>query len=256
MSSLFAEASAVFKSVLAGQMGCRPEDYDSHALIVVQRPGDSRDPHLALATTCGTGSVLSVRDERLARWAREQPVKPHYRIFLPSFLEGLTSRARELGHANPKSHSASTGMVLAELRPVPRLPEGYEIRELAHSEQGRLRATKVFDNALLEPDERKVARFRTAFAAVDSRGEVAAVTGIWDQYPGIDEIGLDVARSARGLGLGRALATHAAGWIRADGRWPIYTYGFTNMRSANTGLAAGFRPLWQIAAVYRPEDVD
>ena len=196
-----------------------------------------------------------MRDPRLADWAREQAVQPHYRIFLPSFLEGLVAHARELGHANPKSHSASTGMVLAET-PEAEPPPGYTVRELEAAEQRSLREGKVFDNALLEPDERKVERFRTAFGAFAPDGAVAAVAGVWDQYPGIDEIGLDVAREHRGLGFGRAMAVHASHWIRSQGRWPIYTYGFTNMRSANTGLAAGFRPLWQIAAVYRPEDVD
>jgi len=254
--SLFREAAAAFKAVLAREMGCSVEAYGSHALTVVERPPGSREPHLALATTCGTGSVLSVRDPRLAAWALQQDLPRHYRIFLPSFLEGLAARAGELGHANPKSHSATTGMILAELHGPPALPATYSLRQLSEREQAELRAGEVFDNALLEPGERKVERFRTAFAAFGRDGEVAAVAGVWDQYPGIDEIGLDVARERRGLGLGRAMAIHAARWIREQGRWPIYTYGFTNIRSANTGLAAGFRPLWQIAAVYRPEDVE
>lgn len=254
--TLFAEASAALKRVLAGQMGCSVSDYESHALTIVERPEGSREPHLALATTCGTGSVLSVRDPRLGEWAREQTVQPHYRIFLPSFLEGLVAQARALGHEQPKSHSASSGMVLAELLEPPALPAGFELRELTHSEQLELRETKVFDNALLEPDERKVERFRTAFGAFAPDGAVAGIAGVWDQYPRLDEIGLDVLRERRGLGIGRALTVHATHWIRQSGRWPIYTYGFTNTRSANNGLAAGFRPLWQIAAVYRPKDVE
>ena len=51
-SSLFAESSRFFKAALADQMGCVAGDYDSHALTVVERPANSREPHLALMTTC------------------------------------------------------------------------------------------------------------------------------------------------------------------------------------------------------------
>jgi GNAT superfamily N-acetyltransferase len=254
---LFAEASRVFKLAMAHEMGCSTDDYESHELTVVERPAGSREPHLALATTCGTGTVLSVRDARLAEWARSYGVSPHFRAFLPSFLEALATRARELGYVDAKSHSASTGMVLASLPEPAPLPPGFRIRELARSEQDELRETKEFDNALLEPEERsKLARFRTAFAAVATDGTPAAVAGVWDQYQAIDEIGLDVRRHYRGLGLGHAMAVHATRWIREQVRWPIYTHGFTNIRSANTGLSAGFRPLWQLQAVYRPSDVE
>lgn len=256
-SELFAEASRVFKIALAREMGCLPEDYESHELTVVERPASSREPHLALATTCGTGTVLSVCDPRLAEWARSYSVSPHFRVFLPSFLEALAARARELGHADAKSHSASTGMVLGTFPSVAPLPPGFRIRELAPAEQAELRTTGEFDNALLEPDERsKIARFRTAFAAVAADGTPAAVSGVTDQYEGMDEIGLDVRRQYRGVGLGHAMAVYATRWIREQGRWPIYTHGFTNIRSANTGLSAGFRPLWQLQAVYRAQDME
>lgn len=256
LETLFSEAARALKATLAAQMGCEPEAYESHTLTVVPRPAGSREPHLALATTCGTGSVLSLRDARLADWARAQPLETHYRIFLPSFLEGLAAQARSLGHAGAKSHSATTGMVLATEPAEPLWPSGFRLRALAAAEQEALRPGRRFENALGEPDElTKISRMREAFAATTEAGELAAVAGIWDQYPGIDEVGLDVAREHRGRGLGALMAREAARRIRRAGRWPIYTYGFTNIRSANTGLAAGFRPLWQIAAVYVPEDV-
>jgi GNAT superfamily N-acetyltransferase len=251
---LFAESRAAFLACLSGQMGCDARDYESEASTVVMRPPDSREHHLALATTFGTGTVVSVRDERLADWVRAHPPEPHFRAFLPSFLESFAAAARDLGYATARSHSASGGMVLAEERPTPELPHGYRLREIEAEEQAALRSTRTFDNALAEPDEHdRIAHFRTAFVIESPGGEIAAMAGIWDQYPGIDEIGVDVVRDFRGKGLSTAATLHAVHWIRANGRWPIYTYGFTNVRSMNNGLASGFRPAWFLAAVLTPE---
>ncbi len=257
-SQLFAESSAAFKQVLAAQMGCTPADYESHRLTVVQRPADSREAHLALMTTCGTGSVVSVRDARLADWARDNApaTNRNQRIFLPSFLEGLAAEALRSGHDGAKSHSATGGTVLAEDVSMPGLPPGIELRELSLAEQSKLREGGRFDNALGEPDElRRIAATRIAFSACLESGEVAAVCGVWDQYPGVDELGLDVLREHRGMGLGAALTIYATQWIRSHGRWPIYTYGFTNVRSANNALRSGYRPRWFLSAVFVPSDM-
>ncbi|MGE3077064.1 MAG: GNAT family N-acetyltransferase [Dehalococcoidia bacterium] len=254
--SLFSESSAFLKSTLASQMGCDSEAYESHGLTVVERPASSREPHLVLMTTCGTGSVVSSRDPALCEWTRAQDLSGNQRIFLPSFLEGMAAEARRLGYEDAKSHSASGGMVLAFDVPPPNLHQGFRIRELTESEIVALRTGAKFDNALGEPDEaRRIAASRTAFAVVDASGTPVAVTGIWDQYPGIDEIGVDVLREYRGQGFASALTVHAVHWIRSEGRWPIYTYGFTNIRSMNNGLACGFRPRWFLSAVYVPSDM-
>lgn len=257
-TGLFAESAAGFKRILAAQMGCQPEDYESHALTIVERPADSREPHLALMTTCGAGSVVSARDPRLAHWARANAPSGNrnQQVFLPAFLEGMASHARDLGHAGAKSHSATGGMVLAYDAAPTELPAGFVIRELSAAEQVELRAGLKFDNALGEPDElRRIAASRTAFAVVEGDGVPVAVTGIWDQYPGVDELGLDVLREHRGKGFASALTIHATRWIRSEGRLPIYTYGFTNVRSMNNALACGYRPLWFLSAAFVPSDM-
>jgi GNAT superfamily N-acetyltransferase len=248
---LFAESSRAFKASLAAQLGCDPAAFESHALSVVERPEGSCERQLAVVATCGTGSVLSVRHPRLGDWAREQPLETHFRIFLPSFLEGMAAHARELGYVGARSHSPSQGMVLADDVPPRNLPAGYRIAELPLAEQQRLRPGREFENALAEPGEdAKIASIRIVFAAFAADGSIAGVAGVWDQYPGIDEIGLDVARAHRGLGLATTLTIHATRWIRAGGRWPIYTCGVTNVRSMNNGLSAGYRPLWLLSVVY------
>ncbi len=254
--SIFAESSSVFKAVLAEQMGCETAAYESNELTVVERPAASREPHLALVTTCGTGSVVSTRDARLAEWARGQQIEANHRIFLPNFLESMAAEARRLGHDDAKSHSASGGMVLAADVAPRELPPGFRIRSLSDDEVTNLRTGTKFENALGESDEtRRINAHRIAFAVVSAADEVVACTGVWDQYPNIDEIGVDVLREHRGNGFASALTIHAVRWIRAQGRWPIYTYGFTNVRSMNNGLASGFRPLWFLSAVFVPADM-
>lgn len=256
---LYSQSSGAFKAVLAAEMGCEPSAYESHQLTVVDRPPTSREPHLALMTTCGTGSVVSTRDVRLADWARANPPAENrnQQIFLPKFLEGMAAEARSLGYEDAKSHSASGGMVLATLLPPRDIGSGHHIRELTAAEVADLRETNQFDNALGEPDERRrILASRVAFAVVDPSGTPVAVTGIWDQYPGIDEIGVDVLREHRGKGFASALTLHAIHRIRAEGRWPIYTHGLTNIRSMNNGLTCGFRPLWFLSAVFVPSDMN
>lgn len=250
---LFRQSAAAFRREFAAQLACDPAAFDSNALTIVERPAQSREGQLAIVATCGTGSVLSVKDARLGEWAAEQTLETHHRIFLPSFLEGLAARARELGYADARSHSPSEGMVLAQDLPPRDLPPGYRIAELPIAERERLRPGREFENALGEPAEHaKIASIRIAFGAFAPGGTLAGVAGVWDQYPGIDEIGLDVARAHRGQGLATALTIHATRWIRANGRWPIYTYGVTNVRSMNNGLSAGYRPLWLLSVVYTP----
>lgn len=252
--SLFGQSAGAFKTAFAAQLGCDVTALDSNALTVVERPHDSREHHLAIVATCGTGSVLSVRDTRLADWARGQSLETHYRIFLPSFLEGMAAYARDLGYAGTRSHSPSEGMVLAEDLPAANLAPGHRIAELPLAEQERLRPGLQFENALGEPTEReKIAGMREAFGVFAPDGSLAGVAGVWDQYPGLDEIGLDVVRAHRGKGLARALTIHATRWVRAQGRWPIYTYGITNVRSMNNGLTCGYRPLWLLSVVYVPD---
>lgn len=253
---LHREALAAYHAEFARQLGCEPGAFSEPGLTICQKPPDSREPHLALIVECGLGTVVSIADDRLIPWVREkaEALPYHFRVFQPEFLESFRTEAVRVGHEGARSHSTTTGMVLAELPAVPTLAEGLQIDELQPEEIARERQTEVFDNALLEPGERPelLVRFRTAFAAKDASGGLLAVSGVWDQYPGIDEIGVDVARSARGQGLARTLTLHAAHWIRSQGRWPIYTAGSANLRSINNGIACGFRPAWLITVVYVP----
>jgi len=252
------QASAAFQSEFARQLGCETSAFAAPGLTICERPADGREPHLVILAECGLGTVVSTKAPELLPWLRERgaALPYHFRVFQPSFLEALAAEAVRLGHDRARTHGSTMGLVLAEELPVPPLPGDLRIEELTPDEVLAERPTEVFDNALLDPDERpeNLARFRTAFGVKDSSGRLLGVSGVWDQYPGIDEIGIDVLREARGQGLARILTIHATHWIRSQGRWPIYTAGISNLRSINNGIACGYRPAWTITIVYVPQE--
>ncbi len=254
---LLHESLAAFKASFAAELGCELSAFEEPALTVVERPASSRDSHLVLITECGVGTVVSVKDARLIEWITTEAAKQeaHFRVFLPSFLEGLAAEARRLGHEGARSHNPSLGMVLAEVVPLPPLAPELELVELTPEDIHTYRQTSKFYNALLEHDEppEELARFRTAFAVKDAAGKVLGISGVWDQFAGMDEVGVDVTREARGHGLARPLTIRATQWVRAQGRWPIYTFGVANIRSNNNGLACGYRPAWLLNVVFVPD---
>lgn len=243
-------------TALAHELGCQPADFASQELRVVHRPPGSREPYPVLLVEAGTGSVISVTDATLIPAIQDlaRSLPAHYRIFLPAFLESLVGLLRERGQPAAHSWTSTLGMVREEAVPLPPVPEGCTLEDLPPAALEELRAAGSFPNALLDPDDHQVlaGRFRRALALRGAPGELLAVTGTWDQYPDIDEIGIDVAPGYRGRGLGRWLTLAAAAQVSADGRWPIYTASMANIRSIRNGIACGFRPAWLITAIHTP----
>jgi hypothetical protein len=241
--------------MLGAELGCEPSDLESHALSVVAKPKSEKDSSVALVATCGTGTVFSV-EPSLVDWVRANAPEPHFRVMQPFFLADVATRAIESGFAGASARGFSLGFVLAEAPPVPVVPGGYRLVELSVGEIVRLRATKEFDNALAEPEETpRVQAFRTAFALLDGGESPAAIAGIWDEGPGVDEIGVDVRRDVRGGGLAKAVVLQATRHVLANGRTPIYTCGTTNVRSHNNAISCGYRPFWTIGRVWAPPTI-
>ena len=114
----------------------------------------------------------------------------------------------------------------------------------------RYRDSKVFDNALGAPEEAdRIALTLNAVAAIGEDGEPAAVAGWWDDGHGYQEIGVDVRRDARGLGLGKLVTIAATRHIVEAGQTPFYVCGITNIRSHRNALACGFLPVYVIGLV-------
>jgi len=149
-------------------------------------------------------------------------------------------------------------MAFRRLRPRPiagdtTLPPGYSIKPVEREWMALHRPSNVFDNALGEPDELdRVEKTTRGFAALDSAGEPAAVAGWWHDEHGRDEIGVDVRRDARGLGLAKVVVIAASRAIVEAGGAPFYSCGATNIRSHRNALACGFLPVFLIGHVWSP----
>lgn len=254
-TDLFRDQSRRLLEADAADLGCDVEALRSHALTVVARPAPEprRRGRIALVTDTGLGTVVSVIPE-LVDWVRENaPRDYHFRATQPFFLQAIADRARERGFSGARGHGLSLGFALAAPRPAPPLPPGHTLREMDHAWIARYRPANVFNNALGEPDEHdRTAAMRTAFAVLAPDGEPAAVSGIWDEGHGREEIGVDVRRESRGQGLAAVVTIAAAADIHALGRTVFYSCGATNVRSHHNAIACGFLPVFTHGLVYAP----
>jgi len=250
-TALFREQSELLLLAIAADLGCDVEALWSHALTVVERPKPSSDGWVVLAVDSGLGTVLSV-EPQLAGWARAHaPVDYHFRAMQPFFLAELAARAQAAGRDGARARGYSLGFALGEEMEATPLPEGFRLKWAGPEWMERYRESNVFKNAIGEPDEQdRIEKTLTAFVAVDASGEPAAAVGIWDEGRGRDEIGVDVRREVRGLGLARPLVIAATRYILESGRVPFYSCGATNVRSHNNAIACGFRPVYTTAGVW------
>ena len=255
-SELFLEQSGRVIAALAAELGCDEAQLRSERLEVVTLPVDGSPGRAALAATCGVGTVVSVPGE-LVGWVREfAPPDRHFRAMQPFFLAELAAEIERRGIAvKAKAHGFSLGFALDAAQAIPEVPAGFTIRTVAREWIARYRPSTVFDNALgemTEPD--RIEKTRHAIAVMDAKGEPAAIAGWWDEGHGRDEIGVDVRRDARGLGLGKLAVTAATHRIMEAGRTPFYSCGATNVRSHRNALACGFLPVFTIGMLRREAD--
>ena len=250
-SALFREQSGRVIAALAAEMGCDAAQLRSERLEVVTLPADGRPGRAALAATCGVGTVVSVPGE-LVGWVRESaPRDMHFRAMQPCFLAELAAEIERRGlAAKASAHGFSLGFALDEEKEIPEIPAGFTIRAVERGWIGRYRPSAVFDNALgemTEPD--RIEKTRQAVAVLDAEGAPAAIAGWWDEGQGRDEIGVDVRRDARGIGLAKLVVTAATHRILETGRTPFYSCGATNVRSHRNALSCGFLPVFTIGMV-------
>ncbi len=245
-SDYFLSALDTYRAARAGELGCNPLDFDSHALTITARPAQSASNFILMAVTFGTGTALSVAPEYMD-WVKSNAPEMHYRALFPNVLLGplveeAKSRGESIGYRSPNLS------FLPESRPVALpLPPG-----LTGSRVGpEFRAGEVdsgdFDNALGEPgDEHVASLWRYGFVLYSGESPVA-VAGAYRDYDGVMEIGIDVARSYRGIGLARVAVTNLAAIIADEGEVPSYYCSPTNVRSHRNALACGFLPVASVA---------
>jgi hypothetical protein len=252
-TELFRVQSSRTLDALAAELGCETAALAAHTLTIVARPPGSRREYVLQALDTGLGTVLSVKPE-LLDWTREHaPADRHFRALQPFFLAELADHARSLGFADARAHGFQLGFALNERLPIPELREGFTLREVDRAWMDRYRPLNVFDNGLGEPDELdRFEKTRSAFAILAPDGEPAAVAAVWDIGHGREEIGVDVRRESRGLGLAKSVVIAATHSILDAGNVPYYSCGATNIRSHRTAIACGFLPLYTMGTVFAP----
>jgi hypothetical protein len=249
--STFGTHSDVIRAGLAHELGCSAEDLASEQLTVVPLPSGTPPGTIGLVACSGLGAVASV-EPSLVQWVRDNaPTARHYLALQPFFLEQIAKRAMETGLAvDVRGHGYSTAFALDVLHAIPPLPDGFTKRIVGADWMPPYRDTKDFNNALAAPDDTvQIARIRDAVAVLDPAGEPVALAGWWDDGHGYREIGVDVRRDARGMGLGRLVTIAATHQIIEASQTPFYSCRITNIRSHRNALACGFLPVHVIGLV-------
>jgi hypothetical protein len=246
----FLEALDRYRAARARELGCTPLDFDSHALTITQRPADEPLKFALAAVTFGTGTVVSADAEYLD-WVRANAPETHYRAMFPNVLLGpiveeAKSRGENLGYRSPNLSFIPEAAPLA----LP-MPSGLTGKRVGSEFREAHVASGTFDNALGEPGDDFVASL-WKFGFVLFAGDApAAVAGAYHDYDGVIEIGIDVARTYRGIGLARVAVTNLARIIADEGALPSYYCAPTNVRSHRNALACGFLPVASAARVTR-----
>lgn len=252
-SDLFRRCAAVVRAAEAAEIGCAATAFDSNALTVIEAPTASEPGKLAgRAVTFGTGSALRV-EPGVAAWVRAHAPEKHFRVFQPFFLADLAAATTRIsGGLACSGHGLTLGFVPDRFIERTELPPGYTIRWLENADLAPLREMQAFENTLGDPDEpERLAAALGGFAVFGPWGDPVALAGAWDEGKGQYEIGVDVRRQVRGLGLAQPAVAAMTRWILDQGKTPIYTCGATNVRSHRIALACGYRPLWTLGMVWR-----
>lgn len=102
---------------------------------------------------------------------------------------------------------------------------------------------RIFENALGDPTDDHNTIWHFGVILTGDSGDPLACAGGWDDGPGVVEIGVDVARGARGLGRAPLVVQRVAAEILARDMIATYYCAPTNLRSHRTALASGFLPI-------------
>lgn len=246
-SELLSRGLAVFRERLAHDFGCDVSAFDSHALTIVQRPPKSREKYIAMATTLGTGTVLSV-DPEFFGVLSDMTVEKHFQAFNPQSLFLPIFREAERRGIEVVARNPGLGFLLEEDLPQPPVPEGLTLERWERDQCEPWAAT--FHNALWDAEDLdELHKFRYAIVLTAGDGSPRAMAGAWDEARGLIEIGVDVAHDARGMGLGPVIVRSLARAILDSGSFPTYYCAATNVRSHRTALASGFVPVITAAGI-------
>jgi RimJ/RimL family protein N-acetyltransferase len=147
------------------------------------------------------------------------------------------------------------GFALGSAPEVATPPPGFRVEAVDAAWMAAELPNGRFTNGIGEADNGENRRKRNRFARVvfDASGEPAAVAGVFTTHA-MFEIGIDVRREFRGLGLARVAVNAALDAIVRAGETPFYACAATNIRSQRTAATCGFVPALSVAWVFPDAD--
>jgi hypothetical protein len=241
--------SAAVRVAYASGLRCDVSAFAGEELTIVERPADS-PWFTAMAVTSGTGTILSIAPA-YRDFAEANRPKKHYQAMSASFLGAIAAEGQARGE-KLSFYPPSLCFTVAEEPPTLEPPPGFDFREHDAAWMNAEQQNNRFENGVgaTGKDGREF-RNRFALALYDGGGEMAAVAGAFETF-GMLEIGVDVLRQHRGLGLGRLVVSTLAREIMHRGKTPFYGCGATNIRSHRTAESCGFRVVLADAFVSAP----
>lgn len=247
-SEIFSRSLAALRARVAHDYGCEEAAFDSHDLTIVQRPPDLREKRLVAAVTFGTGTVISA-DASFLEMVRSLSFEKHFLAFGPQELafpviEEAHRRGIEVVVRYP-----GLGFVLSEEPAMPDSPQGLHFERWGKEQC--MPWTTTFHNALWD-DPSELDEFLYALVLVDEERRPKAMTGAWRESDSLVEIGIDVLREARGLGLAPVITQAISRTILDSGKLPTYYCAATNILSHRNAERSGFTPVLS-ASVVRPK---
>ena len=128
------------------------------------------------------------------------------------------------------------------------LPCPFEMRVLKKGEFEHL-YTDEFSNALCE----KRKHLDVLCVAAYDKGKEIALAGCSEDGEEMWQIGIDVLKVYRKMGIASALTSRLAAEVLKRGKVPFYGCAWANVKSQRNAVKCGFRPAWAFMTVKRTE---
>jgi GNAT superfamily N-acetyltransferase len=236
---LFEKYFRATREAVATSLEVPVASFGDEQLTIVDRPAAAT--WSVAAVTFGTGTVLSIDPAYRVFAEVNQPAK-HYGAMSGAFLQSIAAEGLRRG-VTLNWYPVELCFTIATEPPDLAVPAGFEIREVDRAWMNAEQPNKRFGNGVGEPGlDGRDSRNTFAIVLYDSGGNPAAVAGAFNTR-GMSEIGVDVLRQYRGLGVGRLVVSAMAREIIRRGDVPFYTCAPTNIRSHRTAESCGFRPV-------------
>ncbi|MGN0603939.1 MAG: GNAT family N-acetyltransferase [Oscillospiraceae bacterium] len=240
--SEFVEAAA---EQLAADCGCYKQDlFGGENIVVPNMPKSGsrlifeETPFFRMATM-GRNAVISA----------DSSVIPFFESLVPKYsgAELFSGKVQYLINSKLAEHNKYIGDVniyyLPETPYKYRRKSGVNLKIFEENEiKSELYPHKEFSNALMYKDhgERKD---KLAVCAMNG-DEIIAMAGASSDSERFWQIGIDVKKEFRGLGIGSECVKALTYEIMAHGAIPYYGTWSGNIASQNVARAAGYRPIW------------